>query len=70
MGGSSSKKSQVTDNNGEVVNNLIMGTVDVQSTEMVWWLRGIFLVLVCHLLFNLYKAHRKSMKKAFTNNTA
>lgn len=68
MGKTQSKNS---DNNGEIVNNVIIeDTVSVENSKIIILLIIIAAVKVAEFLYALYKDHKRGLKKKYLSEPA
>lgn len=61
-------QSKNADNNGEVVNNLVIDeSVQVENGQILTLLLIIALLKLVQFIYKLYKDHKKSLKKKYAN---
>lgn len=65
MGKTQSKNS---DNNGEIVNNLVIDdTVQIENSKILTLLLVIAILKLVHLIYFWYKDHKRGLKKKYAN---
>ena len=61
MGGKTSK----ADNNGEVVNNIVIENVDVKSSTLLILITIILFMAVLHFFISVFVHHKRKLRKVY-----